>query len=49
MVKSKIIQPEETSNYEHLDNVSNENNCEKTEILKDLNVSFSIIPEKNKS
>lgn len=41
------MRPGETSNYEHLDNVPNESNYDQNEILKDPNVSFRVIPEKN--
>ena len=39
------MQPGETSNYEH--NEPNESNYDQNEILKDPNVSFRVIPEKN--
>ena len=43
----EIIQPEETTNYYHHDNVPNENNREHIKNSKYLNASFIGIPEKN--
>ena len=46
-VSPEIIQPEETSNYNHPDNVPNENNHEHRISSKYPNVSFNGIPQKN--
>ena len=43
----EIIQPEETFNYDHHDNVPNENNRERIKNSKYLSASFNEIPEKN--
>ena len=46
-VSHEIIQPEETSNYDHPDNEPNENNREHIKNSKYPNASFNGIPEKN--
>ena len=46
-VLPEIIQPEDTSNYDHNDNVPNENNREHIKNSKYWNVFFNKIPEKN--
>ena len=46
-VSPEIIQPEETSNYDHHDNVLNENNRERIKKSKYPNTSFNGMPEKN--
>ena len=46
-VSPSSIQPEETSNYDHHDNVPNENNRERIKNSKYPNASFNEIPEKN--
>ena len=46
-VSPEIIQPEETSNYDHHDNVLNENNRKRIKNSKYPNTSFNGIPEKN--
>ena len=46
-VSSEIIQPEETSNNNHHDNVPNENNRERIKNSKYPNASSNGIPEKN--
>ena len=45
-VSPEIIQPEETSNYDHPGNEPNENNREHIKNSKYRNVSFYGIPEK---
>ena len=47
LVSPEIIQPEETSNYNHPDSVPNENNGEHIKNSKYPNFSFNVIPEKN--
>ena len=46
-VSPEIIQPEEISNYDHHDNVPNENNRERIKNSKYPNAFFNRIPEKN--
>ena len=46
-VSPEIIQPEETSNYDHHNNVPNENSRERTKNSKYLNASLNGILEKN--
>ena len=46
-VSPEIIQPEEISNYDHHDNVPNENNRERIKNSKYPNASSNGIPEKN--
>ena len=46
-VSNEIIQPEETSHYDHPDNKPNENNHEHIKNSKYPNASFNGIPEKN--
>ena len=48
-VSPEIIQPEETSNYDHLDNEPNEINREHIKNSKYPHVSFNGIPEKNQT
>ena len=46
-VSPEIIQPEETPNYDHHDNIPNENNRQRIKNSKYLNASFNGIPENN--
>ena len=46
-VSPEIIQLEETCNYDHHDNLPNENNRESIKNSKYPNASFNGIPEKN--
>ena len=47
LVSPEIIQPEETSNYNHPNSVPNESNGEHIKNSKYPNFSFNGIPEKN--